>query len=349
MTNKINDNWEPLTGIELFLHLMMTQLDCYQALQNKLNSVAFVPLGRNKIAIHLKCLPSYLQALDTLNPVKYRYTPELDAFLACVAANPIPDHGLFELICRCPQPSKCNSSVELELMRGFVSHFLADLHRRLHSIETRNQIAHQERDIIRRFEKMSAYVDNLFKLNDQYTVIRVDLSYSKETGEEQSQEQQDKVRIEFDTIKSDWNRLYTNMRHNQLFNGLEGYIYKIEHGMEKGLHIHWLLFFDTSQCKLEDTLLAQKLGEYWQCDIASHQGQYWNCHGNEQKKMYSDLGILAIGQVDHDNEQKRKNLLNIVRYFCKRRQFIKPRDNPKARLLESGLIEVGLISEQQCI
>jgi hypothetical protein len=213
-------------------------------------------------------------------------------------------------------------------MRGFVSHFLADLHERLHSNETRNQIANQERDVIRRFGKMTAYVDNLFKLNEQYTVIRVDLSYSKD------------AHVEFDTIKSDWNRLYTNMRHNQLFKGLDGYIYKIEHGMDKGLHIHWLLFFDTLQCKLEDTLLAQKLGEYWKFDIVTQQGNYWSCHSYDQKKMYSDLGVLAIGQVDRKDEPKRKNLLNIVRYFCKRRQFIKPRDNPKARLLESGLIPV---------
>ena len=228
MSKKNNFNSEPPVGVELFLHLMITQLECYLGLQHKLTSVAFVALGINKLAIHLKCLPSYLQALDALNPAKYRYTPEIDAFLACIAANPIPDHGLFEWICRCPQPSKHNTSVELERMRGFVSHFLADLHGRLHSTETRNQIANQERDVIRRFEKMSTYIDNLFKVNPQYTVIRVDLSYSKE------------VHVEFDTIKSDWNRLYTNMRHNQLFKGLTGYIYKIEHGMDKGLHIHWL-------------------------------------------------------------------------------------------------------------
>jgi hypothetical protein len=328
MTNKINDNWEPLTGIELFLTLLMTQIEWYQALQSKLTSILPTSLVQNKLAIHLKCLPTYLQELDALNPAKYRYTPELDAFLACAAVNPIPDHGLFESICRCPQPSKRNTSVELERMRGFVSHFLADLHQRLHSSETRNQIANQERDVIRRFEKMSTYIDNLFKVNPHYTVIRVDLSYSKE------------VHVEFDTIKSDWNRLYTNMRHNQLFKGLTGYIYKIEHGMDKGLHIHWLLFFGTLQCKLEDVLLAQKLGEYWKFDIVSQQGNYWSCHGFEQKKMYSDFGMLAIGQVDRDDQLKRANLLNIVRYFCKRRQFIKPRDNPKARLLESGLLSV---------
>lgn len=97
-------------------------------------------------------------------------------------------------------------------------------------------------------------------------------------------------------------------------------------------------FFDTSQCKLDDVLLAQKLGEYWKFDIASHHGNYWSCHGFDQKKMYNDLGMLAIGQVNRDDGQKRANLLNIVRYFCKRRQFIKPRENPKVRLLESGLI-----------
>lgn len=173
MTKKINDNWEPLTGIELFLCLLITQIECYQALQSKLTSLLPISLVQNKLATHLKCLPTYLQELDALNPVKYRYTPELEAFLACAAANPIPDHGLFELICRCPQPSKCNSSIELECMRSFVSHFLADLHARLHSTETRNQIAHQERDVVRRIAKMTAYVDTLFKRNEKYTVIRV--------------------------------------------------------------------------------------------------------------------------------------------------------------------------------
>jgi hypothetical protein len=65
--------------------------------------------------------------------------------------------------------------------------------------------------------------------------------------------------------------------------------------MGKGLYIDWLLFFDTMQCKLDDVLLAQKLGEYWKFDIVSQQGNYWSCHNFEQKKIYSDFGMLAIG------------------------------------------------------
>jgi hypothetical protein len=51
--------------------------------------------------------------------------------------------------------------------------------------------------------------------------------------------------------------------------------------MDKGLYIDWLLFFDTMQCKLDDVLLAQKLGKYWKFDIVSQQGNYWSCHNFE--------------------------------------------------------------------
>jgi hypothetical protein len=256
------DHCQNFKGVKCFLNLLLTKFESYQLLQDKLTREDYFQIGRNPLIFHLKCLPTYLQELDKLDLDK---SPEIQAFLACAEANPIPDLGLFELICRCPQPSKNNMTIELEGMRLFVSQFLADLHHRLHSTsEMRKPTACLEQDVIRPITTMSACVDKMFEEKNHYAVVRVNLSYSK------AQDKPHDIHLEFDRLKLHWSRLYGKMCRNVLFKGLEGYIYKIDHTLDKGLCIKALFFFDAMEYYLDEDLLAREIGQYWNFDIARY-------------------------------------------------------------------------------
>lgn len=262
-------NPESLTSVEIFLHRLMTKLDSYQRLQDKLTSKEYVCLTGNKLIFHLNCLPTYIQHVEALDPTTNSYTPTIEAFLACLEANPIPDRGLFELICRCPQPSKQNTSVELEKMRSFVSNFLKDLHDRLRSTQLRTPTHLEKRDIIFPFTKMTACVDKLFAEDAQYMVVRVDLSYPTT----QAEGKPNNVEVELESIKSDWNRLYSQICDNELFRGLDGYISKIEYVAEKGWCIRIMLFFDEMNCMLDEVLLARDIKAFWNFNVTICSGK----------------------------------------------------------------------------
>lgn len=265
MTENHNDcNLESLANIELFLHLLMTKFESYQQLQDKLTYENYVCASGNKLLFHLKCLPSYIQYMETLDLTQFRYIPRIQAFCDCVTANPIPDRGLFELICRCPQPSERSTGVQLEQMRGFVSRFLSDLYERLQATKMSVPLDHRERDVTSPFTTMSACVDKLFAEEAQYMVVRVDLSYPKST---QGQDKSHNRQVEFDTIKSDWNRLYSEICRSDLFKGLDGYIYRVEYVAEKGLRIRAMFFFDEMLCHLDDVILARDICSIWRFNI----------------------------------------------------------------------------------
>jgi hypothetical protein len=324
MKQNQSSEWiEASSGLETFLFLLMMDTSGYHLLQHSLTNFSSHKKRIHKLQHFLQFLPVYLPIVRKLQPDKYRYSPEIEALLRCLQIMPIEDDYWFATVCKYPQLPTLLNVLQFEKMRQFVSAFLKELRQCLLSGEVQNCIAQHSRSVETRYSAMMAYVDYLFVLKAQYGVLRVDLSYAKDTD------------VDCKKIKSDWNRMYENMRHNKLFEGIDGYIYKLEYGIEKGLHIHLLLFFSMKQCKDEDCAdLAWQIGEYWKNTIVKVNGNYWNCHANLQQ--YENLGIVAIGAIRSSDTIKRANLANIVKYFCKYQQFIKPRDHPKMRLLTHG-------------
>jgi hypothetical protein len=163
-------------------------------------------------------------------------------------------------------------TVELEKMRLFVSQFLADLHHRLLSTsKKRVPSMYLEQDVVRPLATMSVFVDKMFEEKNHYAVVRVNLSHSKSNkNNAQAQDKPYDIHLEFDRLKLHWSRLYGKMCRNVLFKGLEGYIYKIDYTLDKGLCIKALFFFDAMEYYLDEDLLAREIGQYWNFDIARY-------------------------------------------------------------------------------
>ena len=312
------------SSLEIFLDLLTKERAQYEAIQSVLTDAPHAPKRiQSELQLYLTLLPPILFRIDCLNRTKYRYSPQVETFLDCLKANPIHDHVAFRAICRYLKPARSSTSQELEQMRGFVSHFLSDLRTRLLNKSVQAQITKRERDAQDSFNRMRDYVNSLFAAHARYVVLRIDLGYLKDCG------------VELEQVQRDLQHLRANMRHNAIFDDLEGHIAKIEFGLDKGFHIHLLLFFDgQKRTGFADISYAKRIGDYWVNSIAKPHGEYWNC--NADKKQYQDRGLLGIGTVNISDVQTMDNLFTIVKYFSKAKQFIKLRSNPKIRMFRTG-------------
>ena len=94
-----------------------------------------------------------------------------------------------------------------------------------------------------------------------------------------------------------------------------GFIWKLEYGIKKGYHYHFIFFMDGNIYK-NHTFYADLLGNLWR-KITQDKGTYHSC--NHNKAAYKKL---AIGMLVHDDQEKVDILFSVVDYITKVDQFI---------------------------
>ena len=165
--------------------------------------------------------------------------------------------------------------------------------------------------------KAIIYTESLLEHYSKLAVIRVDLSYCKEM----------RPFIDISDFKDDirklLNRLQDRDRH---FKYLQGYIYALEQGTEKGYHAHFLLFYDGSEVQ-SDHYIADCIIDTWE-NITSEDGRGRNSNTKENRDSFRKTGNDALGRIYRGDESKKNNILNIVRYFTeptKTEQYLRVR------------------------
>ncbi|WP_223850131.1 YagK/YfjJ domain-containing protein [Acinetobacter seifertii] len=104
-----------------------------------------------------------------------------------------------------------------------------------------------------------------------------------------------------------------------------GYIWKLEYGIQKGYHYHFIFFMDGNIYK-QDTYFADLLGKLWK-NITQNKGSYHSC--NHDKAFYQKL---AIGTLVHNDQEKIDALDQlVVNYLTKTSQFIIEKSQVKQR------------------
>lgn len=166
------------------------------------------------------------------------------------------------------------------------------------------------------------YVDALQERYSKLCVIRNDFGYKKAEN--------NKVNVTLQDVKKDINTLLNNSRNNSAYDNMVGYIFKIEDGVDKGVHVHTFFFFDGNQVK-NDKFKGDQIGENWE-KITKGKGSYHNCNRNNYKDN-------AIGMLDYRDTEKRKNLDVSMEYLVKEEQsvdFLK--ENKNDRTIRRGTI-----------
>ena len=104
-----------------------------------------------------------------------------------------------------------------------------------------------------------------------------------------------------------------------------GFIWKLEYGIQKGYHYHFIFFMDGNLYK-QDTYFAKQLGELWK-SITQNKGSYHSC--NHDKAFYQKL---AISMLVHNDLEKIDTLYEVVvKYITKTSQFIIEKNQVKQR------------------
>ena len=135
--------------------------------------------------------------------------------------------------------------------------------------------------------------------------------------------------ITLDLLREHRDHLLNNRRCNELLQGINGYVWKIEEGQNSGgLHLHVVIF-----CAGEhrnDIQIAQFIGEYWAKIVTQGMGDYWN--SNAQKDWHAQNGRgIGTGQIDRYDHAKREALQQNLRYLAKDDQHVLTRTNPHCR------------------
>ena len=166
----------------------------------------------------------------------------------------------------------------------------------------------QKDKVNRRLKRAHGHIDNLIEKRCKLLVLRVDFSYRKDLLGQ----------ITLDEAKNDLEHFLSNRRSKpSLFENMDGYIWKLEYGPDKGYHYHLVLFFNGSKHQ-NDYYLAKEIGEYWKHSITKERGIYFNC--NAKKNDYWHLGI---GMVKRDDNEMILNLKNrVVGYLVKSDQYL---------------------------
>lgn len=270
-------------------------------------------------------IPGFIEVITMLSP-HFEYSERINVFIACC-------DSLGLLI----EPPMMGSDF-LESSRRIQPHFggvtaaeiFNNLVERIRSewvsgsyklkLRARKKEAHE------RFVGYCNYVNSLFDVCSRQIVLRVDLYYKKEFFDS----------IGIHEAVADLNHLFENKRCNSIFKFMNGYIAKIEYGIEKGIHFHTIFFFDGSKRNnYSHVHLAQEIGEYWINTITKGRGDYWN--SNAKHKDFAKNGTLGVGGINYDEHQLRFNLLHyVVGYLCKMDQFIKPKFGSKVKLIRRG-------------
>lgn len=177
------------------------------------------------------------------------------------------------------------------------------------------------------FRSLVKYEARLFNRYSRLAVIRVDLFYRRPRDFEKVGDG-----VEPEVLVKDRYAFFRSLSGDERFKNLAGYAWKIEHGVEKGFHIHCIFFFDGSKVR-EDITYGRICGEKW-IEITGERGDYWNC--NSGKERYADIGV---GLISHFEREKRTALVKAISYLTKPDYYLRLSDMVVGRIFGKGCIK----------
>ena len=195
----------------------------------------------------------------------------------------------------------------------------------------REQIDFQRQEQSNRF-KLECYLNQLLTHYSRLLFVRVDISILKEF--------QVYWRIDdfYEALRILRNRMSNK---DTCFKDLQGYVWALEQGVEKGYHCHLLLIYDGNKHR-EDSGLAKLVGEYWE-QITNQQGTYYNCNTKDNKEKFDKNGLLGIGMIHREHPQQVANAIRAAMYLVnpeKEDQRLRVKTSPQIRTFGTGRFDV---------
>lgn len=183
----------------------------------------------------------------------------------------------------------------------------------------------QSRQAERNTDRALQLEQSMFEHRSRYLVLVLTLSYQPAY----------RHLITLDMIQEHRHKLLNNRRSNELLQGIEGYVWKIEEGGNcGGLHLHLIVFYSGKH--RADIQIAQSIGEYWKQVITRGIGAYWN--SNADKHLHALYGHgVGTGQINRHDMVRREALRENLRYAGKDEQQVTDRTTSNVRSFGTSL------------
>lgn len=169
------------------------------------------------------------------------------------------------------------------------------------------------------FKAAKQCVDLALERCSRVLIIRFDIRYAKTQNPSIEQ------------VKKDLRTFLRYVGRTKNLNIL-GYIWKLEFGERRGFHYHFIFILD-SRDHSQEIKLAQQIGQIWE-KVIGVEGTFHNCHFKAVNNQYDKL---AIGRLHRHEQQKYQYLLELLRYFAKKDQFILHKNIGKERTLGTSI------------
>lgn len=253
----------------------------------------------------------------TINLDEKYDVPEINAFVEAVKKH-VPQHQLTHLqepiFWNMSQNTPINSQriglVKANFLVKLVDEILLQIQKPAYKQAVQNRLERSQNQ----FQKGMKLINELFEVYCKLLIIRVDFALKADSN------------LSLSDLKNMMRFFLKKVLVNKgELKGIEGYIWKLEYGVQKGYHYHCIFFMDGSKHS-KDSYYAQKLGELWK-RVTDDQGIFHNC--NKSKFKYRRL---AIGPISHDNEEARQNLEIVMSYLSKTDQFLMEKTLKKYRV-----------------
>ena len=197
----------------------------------------------------------------------------------------------------------------------------------------REKLDFQRQEQTNRF-KLECYLKQLLTHYARLVFVRVDIGILKKN----------QVHWDIDDFKFALDILRNRMSNKDAcFAGLQGYVWALEQGAEKGYHCHLLLIYDGNK-RDGDEWLGEEVGKYWQQCITNNQGSYFNCNRKENKEKFEVNGLLGIGTIHRNQPKQIENAIRAGLYLVnpkKVEQRLRVKTSPQMRTFGIGVFHVS--------
>lgn len=152
------------------------------------------------------------------------------------------------------------------------------------------------------FKTIQKYVTDLRNANESLHMVCVDLIDDAKNG--------------LDDANSIF-RLFKHALRRTKRLDIKGYIWKLERSFDGNFYYHCIFFLKADK-SMNNSELAKNILQIWSEKIDSYSSNF-NIPASGQLSHFKDL---AAGYVDSSDDCTYEQLLNVIRYLCKKDQFI---------------------------
>jgi hypothetical protein len=224
-----------------------------------------------------------------------------------------------------------NPKDEPKWLPDLLNQLMVELHHLLHTDEYKKKAYSRIRRFRENYKSCKKLIRSLRNQFRRLLVLRIDVSYLKEFCKH----------IPCEQFMNDLNRLFMNKRDNKIFKGWVGFIRKLEYGVSKGPHAHFLIFFDGS-VRMPDAhaYIARQICDYW-VKLTGGKGCAYNC--NDALHRYQHV---AVGCLHRDDDGMYHALNYVITYLCKDDQHNSAYFSAKAKMITRSHIELEGLTDK---